>query len=105
MHERRKGLDFLLSKASEEIASGSSGADRWYEANRREHERLDALIRVMEDESVPDGTVVYLNSHFEYSPLRRALSQVNPGQLGAGALGVGRYHKREDDRDGEASEE
>lgn len=90
MRERRDSLQFLLSKSEDEMAAGTAGVDRWHEANRREHERLSALIQVMEDDFVPDGTVVFLNATLEYSPLRRALSSIGGGQIEAVGRSISR---------------
>lgn len=74
LKQRLELIRQLTARAGLEIAEGSAGADRWYEIQKLTESRLCELIAIMEDPSVPDGTIVRLHNDAEFSPLRRALS-------------------------------
>ena len=73
MKERLELIQKLAARAEAEIAEGSAGADRWYEIQKLTESRLRELIAIMEDSSVPDGTIIRLRNDAEFSPLKRAL--------------------------------
>jgi hypothetical protein len=50
----------LLAKAERAGAAGTRGADRWIEHHRTTVARLEQLLGLMEDTSIPDGTVLRL---------------------------------------------
>jgi hypothetical protein len=59
----RKRLDvdrILLAKAEEEAGLGTVGANRWLDHHRLTVTRLEQLVAILEDPSVPDGTVIRL---------------------------------------------
>lgn len=63
----------LKSRAEEEIAQGTAGADRWYEIQVLTEMRLAELLSILEDPSIENGTIVRLRNEYEFSPMRRAL--------------------------------
>lgn len=74
MRQRLETIRQLKARAEAEMAGGAAGADRWYEIQKLTESRLSELIAIMEDQSVPDGTIIRLRNEAEFSPLRRALS-------------------------------
>lgn len=75
--DRLKGrlsqVEKLRQKASQEIADGTAGADRWYQIHDLTEKRLRELITIMEDPDIQNGALVKLRNPNEFSPLRRAL--------------------------------
>lgn len=74
LKQRLELIRQLKARAEVEIAEGAAGADRWYELQKLTESRLRELVAIMEDPSVPDGTIIRLRNDAEFSPLRRALS-------------------------------
>ena len=74
MRQRLETIRQLKARAEAEIAGDVAGADRWYEIQKLTESRLSELIAIMEDQSVPDGTIIRLRNEAEFSPLRRALN-------------------------------
>lgn len=85
IRERYRQVKELKEKAEAEIAAGTAGADRWHEVHSMTEERLKQLLEILEDPSIPDGTIVKLRNEHEYSPLRRALE----AKSAAGKIPVG----------------
>lgn len=77
-----------LERDEAALADGVLGADRWYEHNRARVERLRNLLAILEDASVPPGTIIQLTNDQEYSPIgiavddRRQLGDVDGQMLG-----------------------
>jgi hypothetical protein len=84
MRVRYSQIKQLKQRAEEAIAEGSAGADRWYEIQALTEVRLAALIAILEDPSIEDGTIVRLNNENEFSPLRRALEAKTGSKQNAG---------------------
>lgn len=63
----------LKERAEREIASGSWGADRWYEIHDLTAKRLSELISILESADVPDGAIVRLRNDHEFSRVRMVL--------------------------------
>ena len=61
--------------AEEGAAEGLYGADPWTHIQRQSRDRLRGLIAIMEDPSVPDGSVIRLANSYEFSATKRALRQ------------------------------
>lgn len=57
----RNEVEHLKSIAEQEIAEGSVGADRWLRWQNRMLERLNAIITVHEDNSIPEDAMVQLS--------------------------------------------
>ena len=57
----RNEVKHLKSIAEQEIAEGSVGADRWLRWQNRMLERLNAIITVHEDNSIPEDAMVQLS--------------------------------------------
>lgn len=51
----------LLDKAQLAVAAGTMGANRWLEHHRLMVDRLAGLIEILDDPSVPDGTLIRLS--------------------------------------------
>lgn len=73
LKHRLEQVSNLCKRASIEIANGTAGADRWYDIHAKTETRLRQLIAILEEPSVPDGTIVRLHDPDEFSPIRRAL--------------------------------
>lgn len=66
-------VEMELAAAQDGAAEGIYGADPWTQIQLQTRARLIGLIEIMEDDSIPDGTIVRLANPHEFSPLRRAL--------------------------------
>jgi hypothetical protein len=62
-----------FNEAKEAVAKGWAGVDRWYEAHEKKYTRLSQLIELLEDPSIPDGSIINLADGTDYSHLRRTL--------------------------------
>lgn len=76
-----------LARDEAALAEGILGADRWFEHNRARVERLRNLLTILDDASVPLGTIIQLNNDQEYSPIgiavddRRQLGDIDAEML------------------------
>jgi hypothetical protein len=66
-------IEIDFSEAKTAVAKGWSGVDRWYEHHEKTYNRLCKLIELLEDPTIPDGSVITMNDGTDYSHLRRAL--------------------------------
>ena len=73
LKHRLEATRLVMARAEAEIAEGVAGADRWYEIQKLTETRLSELVAIMDDQSVPNGTIIRLRNEAEFSPLRRAL--------------------------------
>lgn len=64
-----------LDAAREGAAEGLYGADPWTHIQLQTRDRLLGLIEIMEDPSVPEGSIIRLANALEFSSARRALRQ------------------------------
>ena len=64
----------LLNAAKIEDGDGAFGADRWVEHLTRQNMRLDQLISIDEDPTIPIGTFIHFDSALEHSPADQALA-------------------------------
>ena len=71
---QRRLTQVQLDKAKAADASGYFGADRWSQHQLKTLERLDQLIKIMENPDIRDGSVIMLNNDQEYSPLKREIA-------------------------------
>jgi hypothetical protein len=62
-----------FAEAKEAVAKGWSGVDRWYEHHEKKYNRLRQLIELLEDPTIPDGSVITMVDGTDYSHLRRSL--------------------------------
>lgn len=67
----------LVKKMEEDIAAGIAGADRWYEHTKMSLQRAEQLLQILNDPSVPNGSIIKLYNPHEFSPTRRAIEQHN----------------------------
>jgi hypothetical protein len=63
----------LLEHARQESADGTLGSDRWVDIHKSTEQRLTALLAILEDDAVPDGSIIRLANPREFSPFCRAL--------------------------------
>lgn len=61
--------------AEEAIAQGYSGADRWYEIQKKTVFRVRQLVQILESPEVPDGSQIKLRDGNDFSHLRRAIRE------------------------------
>lgn len=67
------------TKALDAIVAGATVADRWLEHGLKSLLRLQELLSLLEDESIPDGSAIRLaDDSAEHTHLRRALAQRLP---------------------------
>lgn len=71
--ERMRQVQLDMEVANNAIRDGSRGADRWYESHKRELQRLQQLVLILEDPEVPDGSQIKLRDGQDFSHLLRAL--------------------------------
>lgn len=64
----------MFEKIKESIAKGERGTDRWYDTKKRTVERLTELIAIMNDDSIPDDSLIRLKPEHEHNALERELS-------------------------------
>lgn len=69
-HNDVEGQYLAAKKAKDD---GLAGADRWFEYHENTLIRLNELVLILEDSSVPDGSQVKLKNDKAFSPLRRAI--------------------------------
>lgn len=74
LKDRRELIITQLTRAEGEAAEGVAGADRWYEVQRRTLERVNALIAILEDPRIAEGSMIRLRDGKEFNPLKRALA-------------------------------
>lgn len=48
----------MLQRAEEALQAGLAGADRWAERQRKDLERAEGVLRILQDPSVPHGAVI-----------------------------------------------
>lgn len=63
-----------LEKAKVGATEGLYGADPWTHVQSETQARLRGLIEIMEDPTLPDGSIIRLANPKEFSPARRALA-------------------------------
>lgn len=74
LKQQLKLIEIEKEKAKYGAAEGVYGADPWTHVQNETHARLESLIEIMEDPSVPDGSIIRLANPKEFSPARRALA-------------------------------
>jgi hypothetical protein len=62
-----------LWKAEEAVAGGYYGANRWQEHHQATVGRLRNLTSILEDSTVPEGSLIRLTKQNEFSPIRLAI--------------------------------
>lgn len=63
----------LIEKMDVNITEGIAGVDRWYEHTKMTLQRVEELLRILKDPTVPNGSVIKLHNLQEYSPVKRAI--------------------------------
>jgi len=62
-----------LRRTEEAIAKGYHGADRWHEHHLDTVQRLQSLVTILDDPSIPEGSPIRLANRREFSPIRLAI--------------------------------
>ena len=62
-----------LRRAEEAKADGYFGADRWHDHHAATVRRLRALVAILDDPSVPEGSIVRLTARDAFSPIAMAV--------------------------------
>jgi hypothetical protein len=62
-----------LRQAKEAVVEGYYGAERWQEHHQATVARLRNLVGILEDPTVPEGSLVRLTTANEFSPIRLAI--------------------------------
>lgn len=88
LRRHREETRMLLAAADAAVSEESAGADRWREHQRKTLERLDQLCGILDDPSVPFGTVIRPAGVAPASRLEQAAGQ-RQLPLGIKASGVG----------------
>jgi len=65
----------LLAQAEQAHQGKYTGADRWLEHHRLTVERLQQLIKILDDPDVPDGAVISLSVKGEYSAIGAVIDE------------------------------
>lgn len=64
-----------LHRAMESKKEGFFGADRWAEHHHATVNRLQALVQVLNDPSIPEGALIRMVNPNEHSPIRMAVQE------------------------------
>ncbi|WP_319531913.1 integrase [uncultured Cohaesibacter sp.] len=64
-----------VEKARSAIKDQAFGADRWLEVHEKSAQRLQELLVIMEDPTIPNGAVIQLANPDEYSPINNAINE------------------------------
>lgn len=73
LKKREKEIESLLKKATEDYEMKAFGADRWVSNHGWRLTHLRTKIRILEDESIPDGTAVRIPEQYDPSPVKEML--------------------------------
>jgi len=73
--ELRDKVRSSLNHAQESEKHEYFGADRWTKHQQLTLARLEKLVEILDDPSVPEGTVIQLNAENEWSPIKQACSE------------------------------
>lgn len=63
----------LLERAREAMSDGCKGSDRWIDHHLSTTERLEQLVGIMDDPTVPDGTVIQITGVPSVSRIEQAV--------------------------------
>ena len=74
LKKHRDGIRLQLAKAQSASQEGVYGADRWSQHQIKTLERTEQLIKILESNATPNGTIIRLSIDQEFSPLRRAIA-------------------------------
>lgn len=75
IHHKLEIAEDQLRRAEEAKADGYFGADRWHDHHVATVRRLRALVTVLDDPSVPEGSLIRLNAQDEFSPITLAVDE------------------------------
>jgi hypothetical protein len=64
-----------LRQAEEAKAEGYLGADRWHDHHVATVRRLRELVAILDDPSVPEGSLIRLTAKNEFSPIAMAVNE------------------------------
>jgi len=73
--ELRKRAKESMCKAEESEKASYFGADRWLIHQKKTHDRLQKLVEILTDPSIPEETVIQLSAKNEWTPIRQACSE------------------------------
>lgn len=77
----RGQIQSQLRNAEMAAGEGVYGADRWTQHQLKTHQRLNALIELLESPQTPPGAVIWLSNDQEHSPLKRAVNARATSQI------------------------
>ncbi|MEI8644322.1 integrase [Pseudoalteromonas sp. Hal040] len=73
LKQREKAVVSQLEKAMKEHELGAFGADRWVDNHMWRLAHIRTKIRLLEDESIPDGTALFIPEQYDPSPSKEVL--------------------------------
>lgn len=71
-----------LERARTEMSEGTFNADRWVESQKVAVARYESLAEIIEDTSIPEGSLIRLNAEKVFSAVRRVLWSLADEQTG-----------------------
>lgn len=71
--DRRDAIEEQVRAARDGVNQGLYGADRWLEHHELSLARLNELVGILNDPSIPDGSLIKLKNENSFSHLKRAL--------------------------------
>lgn len=73
LKKREKEVTMQLNKATTDHKTGAFGADRWVSNHGWRLSHIRTKIRILENESTPDGAAVRIPEEYDPSPVKEAL--------------------------------
>lgn len=73
LKQREKAVASHLAKAQKDHELGAFGADRWVDNHMWRLAHIRTKIRLLEDESIPDGTALFIPEQYDPSPSKEVL--------------------------------
>lgn len=84
IEERRDDTAAQVNAAREGVSQGLFGADRWLEHHELSLARLNELVGILNDQSVPDGSLIKLKNDNSFSHLKRAIGAKKQSRIASG---------------------
>ena len=75
LKKREKGIGGQFNKAVSNHDMGAFGADRWVSALGWRLSHIKTKIKILEDESLPNGSAVRIPDEFDPSPTKNILRE------------------------------
>lgn len=73
LKKREKEVEAQFNKATQDHKMGAFGADRWVSSLGWRLSHIRTKIRLLEDDTVPDGTAIRIPEEFDPSPVKTVL--------------------------------